>query len=65
MDRDRELDEVVHKLIGLTAINKDFSWGSFLLSSIHKCADDETLDKMIADIKEYVNKVEANPQLLG
>jgi hypothetical protein len=55
LDKNDELNEVVGKLIEVTAKDQRFSWGSFLLDSIHKCADEETLTKMIADIREYTN----------
>jgi hypothetical protein len=54
LDKNEELNEVVGKLIEVTAKVEGFSWGSFLLDSIHKCADEVTLTKMIADIREYI-----------
>lgn len=57
------LQEALKDLIQLTSTNRNFSWGSFLLSSVLKCADEVTLEKMIADIKEYTNSSKAEPHM--
>ncbi|MGI9056995.1 MAG: hypothetical protein ACR2H5_00255 [Ktedonobacteraceae bacterium] len=41
----------------------NYSWGNFLLSSIVKCADEETLTKMIADIKGHINLRRTQPNV--
>ncbi len=55
MDKHDELNEAMRGLIEVTAEDQRFSWGSFLLSSVLKYADEETLTKMIADTREFIN----------
>lgn len=63
MSRVEEFYEAMQELIGVTAKIEGFSWGSFLLDSVQKCADEETLTKMIVDIREYTKLVKSGKPL--
>lgn len=61
MDQLEDFYQAVEELTKVDALEKkknpdtNYSWGSFLLSSIVKCADEETLNKMARDIREHVS----------
>jgi hypothetical protein len=61
MDQIEDFYKAVEELTALQALevkknpHTNYSWGNFLLSSIVKCADEETLAKIAKDIREHVS----------
>jgi hypothetical protein len=63
MDIEQELNEVLRELVKITAKDKHFEWGNYLLSAIQRFADDATKAKMVDDIKDYINLRKTKPHM--